>query len=161
MLPAAVLWRPVTTGDRSPASSERAARAAVAALVHRYAELLDAGDLDGVADLFAAATWSSGGRTLTGRAAVRRIYDGVLLYDGRPMTKHVISDLRIDLDGDTASARCDFTVLQAPPGRRLQPVLAGRYHDRFTSDGGTWRFAERTIVTDLAGDLRHHFRPGP
>ena len=31
--------------------------AAVTALVHRYAELLDGGDLDGVTVLFARAVW--------------------------------------------------------------------------------------------------------
>ena len=33
----------------------------ITALVHRYAELLDGGDLDGVVALFAHATWRSAG----------------------------------------------------------------------------------------------------
>ena len=36
---------------------------AITALVYRYAELIDAGDLDGVAGLFEHATWGAGTRT--------------------------------------------------------------------------------------------------
>ena len=50
---------------------------AVTALIMAYAERLDAGDLDGVAALFADATWRSPARAepLRGPAAVRRAYD--------------------------------------------------------------------------------------
>ena len=53
---------------------------AVTALVHAYAERLDAGDLDGVAQLFARARWRSPQHPdgLRGAAAVRRVYDGVV-----------------------------------------------------------------------------------
>ena len=117
-------------------------------LVHRYAELLDGGDLDGVADLFAHATWRSGGRVLRGRDEVRRAYDPVILYDGVPRTKHVISNLIVD--GDTS--RCYFTVIQD-----CRPILVGRYRDRFEQAGGEWRFAERVILADLVGDLSRHY----
>ena len=66
---------------------------AIAALIHLYAERLDDGDLDGVAALFADATWRTPARAdaLRGHVAVRRAYDGVILHDGRPGTKHVIT----------------------------------------------------------------------
>ena len=137
----------------------------IAALVYRYAELLDGGDLDGVAALFEDATWGSGTRTerMRGTDQVRRMYDGVILYDdGTPRTKHVITNLVIELapDGATASARSYFTVLQATDGLGLQPIIAGRYHDTFERADGTWRFAERIIHPDLQGDLSRHMR-GP
>ena len=137
----------------------------IAALVYRYAELLDAGDLDGVAALFEHATWGSGTRTerMQGTAQVRRMYDGVVLYDdGTPRTKHVITNLVIDHDeaSTTATARSYFTVLQAVDGLTLQPIIAGRYHDRFEQVDGQWRFAERIIHPDLHGDLSMHMR-GP
>jgi 3-phenylpropionate/cinnamic acid dioxygenase small subunit len=139
-------------------------RHAIEALVYRYAELLDEGDLDGVAELFEHATWGSGTRTerMQGTEQVRRMYDGVILYeDGTPHTKHVITNLVIEHDdGATqASARSYFTVLQADEGV-LQPIIAGRYHDRFEHAAGDWRFAERIIHPDLQGDLSHHMR-GP
>jgi 3-phenylpropionate/cinnamic acid dioxygenase small subunit len=138
---------------------------AITALVHRYAELIDAGDLDGVAALFEHATWGAGTRTerLQGTAEVRRGYGGVILYeDGTPRTKHVITNLVIDADqsGTRASARSYFTVLQATDGVPLQPIIAGRYEDVFEKVDGTWRFGERIIHPDLQGDLSKHMR-GP
>jgi 3-phenylpropionate/cinnamic acid dioxygenase small subunit len=135
----------------------------IEALVYRYAELIDNGDLDGVAALFEQATWSSARAHVRGTSAVRRMYDGVILYeDGTPRTKHVITNLVIEHEeGSTqASARSYFTVLQAVDGLPLQPIIAGRYHDRFEEVDGEWRFAERVILPDLYGDLSKHMR-GP
>ena len=140
--------------------------AAITALLHAYAERLDAGDLDGVAALFEHATWGSPGRgePLRGAAQVRRGYDGVILHeDGTPDTLHVISNLTIEIDSVSAAAtaRSYFTVFQARPELPLQPIIAGRYHDVFERVGGQWRFADRVIIPDLVGDLSHHLRdPG-
>ena len=136
---------------------------AITALVMAYAERLDAGDLDGVAALFAHATWRSPGRAepLRGAEAVRRAYDAVILYDGVPCTRHVVTNLVVDLaPPDHATARSYFTVLQARPGFPLQAIIAGRYHDAFTRADGAWRFADRLIVPDLIGDLSHHLSRG-
>jgi ketosteroid isomerase-like protein len=130
-------------------------------LIHEYAERIDTGDLDGLAALFTDATWGSPGRgtSLRGAEQVRHGYDGVILYDGSPCTKHVISNVTIELTGDgTATARSYFTVLQARPDFPLQPIIAGRYHDRFERVDGRWRFADRQIIPDLIGDLSHHLR---
>ncbi|MGQ0805725.1 MAG: nuclear transport factor 2 family protein [Actinomycetota bacterium] len=138
----------------------------ITALIHEYADRLDGGDLDGVAALFEHATWGSPGRgePLRGAAQVRRGYDGVILHeDGTPSTKHVISNVTVDVEGGAgrAAARSYFTVLQARPDLPLQPIIAGRYHDRFERAGGRWRFAERMIIPDLIGDLSRHLRdPG-
>jgi ketosteroid isomerase-like protein len=136
---------------------------AIRALVHEYAERIDTGDLDGLAAMFADATWGSPGRgtPLRGTDQVRRGYDGVILYEGIPCTKHVISNVTIELTGQsTAAARSYFTVLQARPDFPLQPIIAGRYHDRFERVGGRWRFADRQIIPDLIGDLSQHLRGG-
>ena len=134
----------------------------IRALIHEYAERIDTGDLDGLAALFTHGTWSSPGRgtPLRGAEQVRHAYDGVILYDGIPSTKHVISNVTIEVadDGATATARSYFTVLQARPDFPLQPVIAGRYHDRFERADGRWRFADRQIIPDLIGDLSRHLR---
>jgi 3-phenylpropionate/cinnamic acid dioxygenase small subunit len=133
---------------------------AIRALIHEYAELIDLGQLDAVAALFTHGTWSSPGRgtPLRGVEQVRRAYDGVILYDGIPSTKHVISNVTIEIADDRASAsgRSYFTVLQGRPDFPLQPVIAGRYHDRFERVDDTWRFADRQIIPDLIGDLSQH-----
>ena len=134
---------------------------AIRSLIHEYAARIDNGDLDGVAALFTHGTWSSPGRgtPLRGADQVRRAYDGVILYDGSPSTKHVISNVTIELTDDhTATARSYFTVLQARPDLPLQPIIAGRYHDRFERVAGRWRFADRQILPDLIGDLSRHLR---
>lgn len=145
------------------ALQDAADRDGIVALVHQYAERLDAGDLDGVAALFEHATWRSDttGQALRGIDEVRRVYDRVVLYDGSPRTRHLITNLVIDTDPDgvTAGARCYFTVLQGVvPGQPLEVILAGRYVDRFERPDGRWRFADRLFVTDLVGDLSRHFR---
>ncbi len=136
---------------------------AITALVMSYADRIDGGDLDGVAALFEHATWrgDATGQVLHGAAEARRVYDHVVLYDGIPRTKHVITNLVIDIDdgGTTASARCSFTVLQGVmPGEPIQVILCGRYLDRFEKADGGWRFTDRRFAPDLIGDQRRHFR---
>ena len=138
----------------------------ISALVYRYAELLDAGDLDAVTDMFADATWRSAatGAVLTTREEVRAVYANVTLYDGVPRTRHLMDNLIVDLvDGaDEATGRCYYTVLQQPdgPGTPIAPILSGRYVDRDRRGPDGWRFAEREFHVDLAGDLSRHFGAG-
>jgi 3-phenylpropionate/cinnamic acid dioxygenase small subunit len=138
----------------------------ITALIYLYAERLDAGDFEGVARLFAGATFRSDRRAETrrGRDEVLTLFrNTVALYDGRPCTKHVTTNLIIDVDqqGATASARSYYTVLQARPELALQVVIAGRYHDRFEKVESVWRFTDRFVFVDLVGDLRFHLRHNP
>jgi 3-phenylpropionate/cinnamic acid dioxygenase small subunit len=138
-------------------------RDAIAALILGYAEHLDAGDLAGVAALFADAVYrSAGGGTYHGGAAVLEVLTRkVILYgDGTPRTKHVTTNLLIEVDATdaAATARSYFTVLQATDRLALQPVIAGRYDDRFARVDGAWRFVDRLIFVDLVGDLSQHVR---
>jgi len=136
---------------------------AITALVNSYAERIDAGDLDGVAELFDDATWRSGatGEVLRGATQVRRVYDRIVLYeDGTPRTRHLLTNLTIDLDpaGETAAGRCSFTVLQGiVPGEAIQVILSGRYIDRYRKSEGRWQFADRLFILDLAGQQERHF----
>ena len=47
-------------------------------------------------------------------------------------------------------------VFQAAADLALQPIIAGRYRDRFEQVDGGWRFAERCFYVDQVGDLSHH-----
>lgn len=134
-------------------------RAAITALVMGYAERIDAGDLAAAAALFADATYGAAQGGYRGAAAVREVLESrVILYDGIPRTKHVTTNLVVELDGAAAAARSYFTVFQATPDLPLQAIVAGRYHDRFARAAGGWRFSERVIHVDLIGDLRFHLR---
>ncbi len=131
---------------------------AIRAVIAEYGTRLDAGDLDGVAALFARATWRSGDRVLEGETAVRRVYDDVLLYDDVPATRHVMSDVVVDVAGDRATSRCSFTVFQVRPDFPLQAVLVGRYHDELARTDAGWELRDRRIHVDLVGDLSRHMR---
>jgi hypothetical protein len=138
-------------------------RAAITDLVYAYAERIDSGDFEGVADLLAAAELTAEGTDLRrrGREEVLALYVGTTRRhaDGTPRTKHLTTNVVVEVDeaGATASARSYFTVLQAVPGAlALQPVVAGRYADRFEQVDGRWRFSARHLAVDLVGDVGHH-----
>jgi hypothetical protein len=139
----------------------------IEALVYGYGEMIDTGDLDGVVDLFTHATWRSSetGQALRDRAAVKAVYDQIVLYaDGTPRTKHVITNLKVEFaaDGQSATGSCYFTVLQGvSPGGPLQAVVAGRYDDRYERGPDGWRFADRLLTAQLAGDMSRHFLGHP
>lgn len=131
-------------------------------LLYVYAERLDGGDLEGVAEMFADAAilGPSGDDGVRGRDQVLAMYQGStrLYEDGTPHTRHVITNpiIEISEDGDSATCRAYFTVFQALPDFPLQPVIAGRYEDEFQRVNGTWRFAQRRMLPNLLGDLSHH-----
>lgn len=135
---------------------------AVANLVYRYAERIDAGDFDGVAELFRHGEITVEGSDVrrTGVDEVRSMYEGwTRRYDdGTPRTKHVTTNLLIEVNGGerTATCRSYFTVLQQTEDLHLQPIIAGRYHDRFERVDEEWRFVHRHMITDLVGDLSRH-----
>ena len=112
--------------------------------------------------LLSGATFTGGAGSVTGRNAIEQMLrDNVIAYDdGTPRTKHVTTNLAIDVDEDagTAVSRSYFTVLQAPPDLPLQPIVSGRYFDRFERHNGHWRLVERRVRTDLLGDVSHHLR---
>ena len=139
---------------------------AIKNIIFSYSELLDTGDLAGLGRLFERATLRTHGReeALQGAKAVQQLMEtAVQLYDGIPSTKHVITNVSVEVDADrrTARARSYYTALQARPELPLQPILAGRWHDRFERDGGQWRIADRLIYTDLVGNLRFHIKGLP
>ena len=138
----------------------------ITTLVYTYAERLDAGDLEGVAQLFARATVRADGFPDVRRGAdeVLALYkQTVALYDGKPCTKHLTTNLivEVDADGQTASGRAYYTVLQARPELPLQIIIAGHYHDRFARDENGWYFTDRLMFVDLMGDLRFHLKWDP
>ena len=135
---------------------------AIESLIATYAELVDAGDFAGVADLLADATFTGGTGSVSGREAIEKMLrDNVIVYeDGTPRTKHVTTNLAIEVEEEagTAVSRSYFTALQALPDMALQPIVSGRYLDRFARRDGQWRFVERQVRTDLVGDVSRHMR---
>ena len=153
--------RPVISATISPV--EETAAEAITKLIYSYAERIDAGDFAGVAQLLAHATltFEGFGDAVSGPDAIERLYArSTRRYeDGTPRTKHVMTNVMVDVadDGATASSRSYFTVLQAVPGAlALQPVIAGRYRHTYERVNRQWRVATMHITIDLVGDLGHH-----
>src|SRR6185312_17207790 len=107
-------------------------------------------------------TFTGGAGSVSGRDAIEKLLgENVIIYeDGTPRTKHLITNIAIEVDeaSGTATSRSYFTALQALPDLGLQPIVSGRYHDRFERREGSWRFVERRVRTDLIGDMSRHLR---
>lgn len=143
---------------------------AIAELVFDYAARVDAGDFEAVGELFAHGAFrgvvdADTTSNFRGADEVRSCFEGMVIRydDGTPRTKHVTTNLVVDVDeaANTATARSYFTVLQAVAGSPLQIVVAGRYFDTFERVDGQWRFADRLVYSDLVGDLSRHLRGNP
>jgi 3-phenylpropionate/cinnamic acid dioxygenase small subunit len=136
---------------------------AIHTLLMTYAERIDGGQFTDAAAMFEHATYRvehadrGDVTTCQGAAEVHEFFSGTRLHaDGTPRTKHVVSNVIIELDGDDARSRCYVTVLQQTDELPLQPIAAGRYVDRFERVGGEWRFADRLITGFLLGDRSQH-----
>ena len=138
-------------------------------LLHRYAELMDAGDFEGCSALFADAAIildrSPDASPVAAPTMLALWRSSVIVYDnGTPRTRHQVSNpiLAIDEEGGTATCRSTYTVFQQVPESEFRPVAFGRYHDRFERVDGIWRFSERDFtMLDLVGDLSHHLTIDP
>ncbi len=135
----------------------------IANLIYSYAERIDAGDFTGVGELLEHATLTFEGfdEAVRGKEAIAALYTRTTrrYEDGTPRSKHVITNVMVELVGDRtrAESRSYFTVLQAVPGQlALQPVIAGRYRHGFEKTGERWAFSSMHIIIDLVGELGHH-----
>jgi 3-phenylpropionate/cinnamic acid dioxygenase small subunit len=134
-------------------------------LLYTYAERIDAGDLDGVAELFThgrihGVEDGPPETVFEGRDAVRRLYGATtrIHADGTPRTRHVTTNAIIEVDehAGTATSRSTYVVLQATDELPLQAIITGRYRDTFHRLDGTWWFDTRVMHVDQTGDLSQH-----
>lgn len=143
------------------------AHEAIRNLLARYCELMDAGDFDGLADLFTDGRLSDESGTTFACGApeiAARWHEQTILYDGSPRTRHLTANSIIDVDevAGTATARSSYVVLQATPDMSLEPIITGRYVDHFIrAEDASWRWDERRYAVDHVGNLSHHLRRPP
>ena len=143
------------------------AQTQIANLLYRYAECVDAGELDEAAALFehARIRIDAAGHDTIDAAGLLRIWKSlIVLYpDGTPRTKHMVTNPIIEIDGHARTAQCRsyYTVLQQTEDFPLQAIVAGRYNDRFECVEGSWRFSYRDLtLIDMVGDISHHLSYG-
>jgi 3-phenylpropionate/cinnamic acid dioxygenase small subunit len=136
-------------------------------LVYTYAERIDAGDLEGVAALFAegrihAVENGPPETVFEGATQARQMFEmAVRLYaDGTPKTRHFTTNVKVHVDDEAGTARSSayYCVTQATPDLPLQVIVTGRYRDTFHCIDGRWWFDTRTIFVDQVGDTSHHLK---
>lgn len=139
-------------------------RDAITDLIYRYAELIDAGDFDGLGRLLGKASFGglktpkvSGAQNIAGLFAMTT----KRFPDGTPKTRHLVLNPIVEIDGDIATARSTFCVVQSTDRVSLQPIVVGRYSDRFARDSQGWHFTERIADVEMTGDVSDHLLIDP
>ena len=140
-------------------------REAIERLLYAYSDTIDRGDFESTAQLFGA----DGLYGMVGSAAAQGAQQvlatfqrSVRLYDGVPRTRHIVTNVVIDVEPGATSgtARSYVNVLHQPPDSPLIPIAAGTYHDRVHLVDGQWLFAERRMHIELVGDMTTHLTRG-
>ena len=132
-------------------------------LLYTYGRLVDAGDFAGVGRHFAHAriTNDRSDEVAEGEAEITAMYRSTTrLYPetGTPRTQHAFNNPILEVDEDAGRATChaNFVVFQQTDRLPLQPIIAGRYRDRFERVEGARRYSEKHMIVDLMGDLGDH-----
>jgi 3-phenylpropionate/cinnamic acid dioxygenase small subunit len=125
-------------------------------LLYRYAELVDAGDFDGVGALLGRGNFMG----VAGAAAIAGLFATTTRrfpeHGNRPRTRHLVANPIVEIDGDRARARSTFVVVQQTDAVALQPIVVGRYADAFARDGEGWHFTERKVDVEMVGEVSDH-----
>ena len=135
----------------------------IANLLYTYGRLVDAGDFEGVGRHFAAAriTTDRDDDSVEGEQAITAMYrrtTRIYPETGTPRTQHAFNNPILEIDETAGRATChaNFVVFQQTDTLPLQPIIAGRYRDRFERVEGVWRYTEKHMIVDLVGDLSQH-----
>ena len=140
----------------------RDAESAITRLIYTYCHRLDGADLAGAAALFEHARWQLSPDVICqGSAEHLDALQVIRVYGDRLGTRHVVSNLLIDLADDGLSAKSISYVdsIQVTAEFPLQLIFQGRYIDEFTFEDGQWRFHDRIVDADGIGDMSAHHKP--
>lgn len=146
--------------------SDIADRLAITDLLYRYAELMDAGDFDGVGQLLGRGSFGGEQGSVSGASAITKLFFTTTRRyretGGTPCTRHLVLNPIVEVTGDgAASARSTFCVVQSTLQLPLQPIAVGRYRDTFGRDGQGWYFSSRRVDVEMVGDVSAHLLMDP
>jgi 3-phenylpropionate/cinnamic acid dioxygenase small subunit len=140
---------------------------AITELLYRYAELIDAGDFDGVGALLARATFGgTGPQGVSGAESIAKLFAATTRrypdHGNTPRTRHLVLNPIVELHGDaTAASRSTFCVVQDTAAVPIQPIVVGRYFDTFGRDESGWHFTDRKVEIQMIGDVSDHLMVDP
>jgi len=121
-------------------------------IIEDYAVRLTSRDFDGYIALFAPnGTWRNGPTIKNGREEIKAML--VAMFPNTPAdyvnndSYMLVSNVRIDLDGDSAKAFSrQLSVIRGKDGDPV-PVLSGMYEDEFVRQDGKWMILHRNDIT--------------
>ncbi len=131
-------------------------RARIESVLNRYACALDARDWSALGDVFTpdATAHFQGIGHYQGRDAIIAVIQSALSHCGS--TQHLLGNVRIEVDGDRAQAKCYLQAVHAGLGEFAGATLIiwGEYRDRLVRLPEGWRIAHRELVAFHAqGDI--------
>jgi SnoaL-like protein len=88
---------------------------------------------------------------LQGHAEMAEAFKVLDIYDA---TTHFNGQSTMTLDGDRASGET-YTLahhVRSEDGRASLLIISVRYLDTFVREGGTWKFAQRTLIMDWSDE---------
>lgn len=119
--------------------------------LYRYARGIDRKNADEVRNAFwPDATVNFGIYHGTGHEFASLI-GGWFTDGGVEITAHLIGNILIVLDGETARTECYLHAahrLARPVGAKIDCFVGARYQDRFERRDGAWKIAERVLIYD-------------
>jgi hypothetical protein len=118
-----------------------------------YGRHLDAHGLAAYSHLFARdGEWVGGFGSAKGPAAIQALMEknlGVTARSKPGSTYHLLTNFRIEIHGDTATAwsRWNFVVTSAENHPSI--MYGGHYDDTLVREDGAWKFQRRVAVNDI------------
>jgi hypothetical protein len=133
-----------------PTASEE--KDAIREVMAEYCFRLDGARYDEMAALFTEdGTWDTAFGAATGHAAIARQARDIRARagDNRPRAVHLVTNIAIQLDGERAEVRSNWTVVQnSPEGPKIGS--GGAYADQMVKKDGSWLFRCRKIDRFIA-----------
>jgi uncharacterized protein (TIGR02246 family) len=133
---------------------ELADREAIRDVLLEYGRSFDERRLEDYANLFADnGEWIGGPTVAKGPAAVlEMVKRTVAELPTAPGARnfHVMTNMMVDVDGDTATAWSRYTFYMPGADGQPDPVVTGIYDDKLVKVGGRWKFLSRKLTADMA-----------
>lgn len=127
----------------------------IRALLLDYGITLDRRDLAAYSRLFARnGSWTGPYiGAATGPEGILALLEKNLPVPGPEMAgaHHLMTNMRIRVDGDRASAWSRWTYIVPGPKREPTVVISGHYEDDLVREEGQWRFLARIVHGDIPG----------
>ena len=136
-------------------------RIAIEDLIARYSVVLDSGDAQGYAALFAPdGELTSQGKTYKGREAILASLQGALrspadeeaaLARGEKVRRlrHLISGVKIDINGDHGTVRANWVTVSIGPDNSPGIGGMGYFNDAVVKQNGQWLFVTHNLIVEL------------